>query len=145
MPDSRSRRPRPLDSVVQQGDQLLFERIRRRAEDLAPVVRVWRQVLPEPLVDHVRPVLLHQRRLGVWADSPVWNHNLRHSSPSLIARLHEFGVTGVDEIESRLAPVDLPRPTPTEPAGPGTKHRGTGNTDVADALSRLRQALDQPD
>lgn len=145
MSDTRSRRPRPLGSVVQQDDRLLFERIRRRAADLAPVIRVWRQVLPEPLADHVRPVLLHQRRLVVWADSPVWNHTLRHSLPSLIARLRESGVTSVDEIESRLAPVDLPRRAPTEPQGPGTNHRGTGNTDVASALSRLREALDQPD
>jgi hypothetical protein len=143
MSESRSRHFKPLDMLVQQGELALFEQLRRRARGLAPIVRIWHRAVPEPLVHHIQPVLFQNRILTVWAESPVWTHTLRHARPSIIARLHELGLTGIDEIESHLSPVDLPRrPLPGQPPVRDAPSAARPGPDPATGLSQLRKALE---
>ena len=151
MSHSRRRRPQSIDRVLCGRDaHSLFDEIRRHAGALTPFRQLWQQLLPAPLHQHARPVLLRYYTLTVWVDSPVWAHQLRHTQTSILARLRTAGLPRVDALRIRLAPEDqIPRragknrPAPSEQVERLLHSTADSlcDDDLAAAVSRLGRAL----
>ena len=85
------RRPNRRETVSL-GDtigELVRNQISPRLARIGRVVEIWDQLLPGELVRHCRITGLSGGQLSVQADSPVYMHELRLCSPSLLRELRQ--------------------------------------------------------
>lgn len=137
-----------MQSLFDPADPLLRS-IAARSAKLKPVLEVWCETVGEPMSRHSRPVDLNQQGvLTVWTDSALWSTSIRHSEPTIVAKLKTRGIARVRSLSIKVAPVELPVDVPASPAHSGysrTAGRRAVNPEVAHLLRATSRAIADKD
>ena len=127
----------PIKSLFAGSDQTLRQ-ITQGAADLKPFQRAWRDILPNPACNFIRPAFFKEGALTVWVHSPVWANWLRHRHNSILSCLQQQGLPKVHTINVRLS---LHRNIDTKPA----TGRKQPNEETRHIIEQTAQAIPDPE
>ena len=96
---SPSKDPRPLSEVL--GKVLRKMKVSDEATALG-LFSHWREIVGDPIADHVLPKRLEKRRLVVEVDDAAWATQLKFLEAQLLATLKEHVGDEVDSLEIRV-------------------------------------------
>jgi hypothetical protein len=116
---------------------------------------IWEKSIDNALVQHTQLAHFEDGVLVVTADSPIWANLLHHQQDSVLATLHEAGLTIIRHIYIRTAPRQSLAATKSKTQRPAGSRsvtqslRVAANTiddpDVREALNRLATTLSKPE
>lgn len=130
----------PIKSLFAGSDQTLRQ-VAQGAADLKPFKRAWRNILPDPAYNFIRPAFFKEGALTVWVHSPVWANWLRHRHNSILSRLQQQELPKVHTINVRLS---LHRNIDTKPTN-RLSGRNQPNEETRRAIKQTAQAISDPE
>ena len=143
----------PIKNLFTGSDQTLRQ-IAQGAADLQPFQRAWKNIMPNPAGNFIRPAFFKDGKLTVWVHSPVWANWIRHRHNLIIARIQQQDLPKVHTLTARLSlQKDIDPGTTANTAGPTqpndeTSHiikqtaQGISDPQLRDSLQRLVQTLE---
>ncbi len=100
-------KPRKLSNILagKGGD---LAKLLHRAEEIAGLTDTVRRLLPANVAAHVVAASLHDKRMVILTDSPVWAARLRYLDPGIDKRLESLDIEA-ERIQIRVrAPAEKP-------------------------------------
>lgn len=145
--------PRPVSGLL---DSLpISDKLSRSISVTNLAIPVWEAHIDSSLGKHTQLAHFEDGVLVVTADSPAWANLLHHQQASILAVLHDAGLTIIRHIYIRTTPRQAePQPEkvsrrPADPDSVTRSLRATANSiedpEVREALNRLAATLSKPD
>ena len=142
----------PIKNLFTGSNQTLRQ-VAQGAADLKPFRRAWKNILPSPACDFIRPAFFKDGTLTVWVHSPVWANWIRHRHNLIITRIQQQGLPKVHTLTARLSFQNSIKPrTLDDTSGPKKPHevtshiikqtaQGISDPELRDSLQRLVRTL----
>lgn len=141
-----ARSPKSVDRLL--SDRPILKTIRRDVEAQEALLTLVRQCLPDDLVAHCLAARMHDRRLILHTDSPVWATRLRYLSRQLLSvmrhaepALRDINVRVLIPRSASPRQQNAARKSDTAAAIIHECARFTKQASLRDALERLSRAL----
>ena len=89
------------------GDLPVTRKLKSSLEIISPIADKWLELLDQPLSAHSIPSHFEGETLTIAVDGPVWATELRHSTPSILRKLHVLGHNQILNIKIILKPENI--------------------------------------